>query len=117
MQRHVVVYAPAPIGVGQPIEVNVMKVVGVPGICVRDLTTGIVYGGGGIFLEATAADVIDGHKSDFRRGRPRATAKLESSYRGRVVECVVANVSQHEGAAPCTSFVIDVDEGAAPYRS
>jgi hypothetical protein len=115
--RRVVVFAPAPIPIGQPIEVHLMVARGGAAVCVRDLTTGILYGGGGIFGEAADDAQIDGHRQDFRRSQPGPRVRVENTYRGRVVECVIANVAQVEGHAPCTSFVVEVPESPPePYR-
>ncbi|MGE0791965.1 MAG: hypothetical protein AB7S26_40195 [Sandaracinaceae bacterium] len=115
---NVCVYAPAPIGVGEEIEVLLMVVQGISAVAVRDLRTGILYGGGGIFSGATDDDEIEGHRSDFRKSQPAEQARVDVVYRGRVAECVVANVNQYEGAAACTSFVVDVPPPpAAPYRT
>jgi hypothetical protein len=109
MARHnVVVFAPAPIPVGQEIEVHLINAAGGKAVSVRDLTTGILYGGGGIFSGAAKDDDVDGHKSDFRTSQLARFSQVEAVYRGRVVQCVIANVPQTEGHAPCTSFIVDV---------
>jgi hypothetical protein len=116
-RRNVVVFAPAPIPIGQEIEIHLMNAGGSKTVAVRDLTTGILYGGGGIFDGAAKEDEVDGHKSDFRKSQPGRFSIVESVYRGRVVECVVANVPQREGHAACTSFVVEVAAAApGPYR-
>jgi hypothetical protein len=108
-RRNVVVFAPAPIAVGEELEVHLMNVDGAKAVAVRDLKTGILYGGGAIFSEAAKEEDVDGrHKSDFRTSRPSRLSRVESVYRGRVVECVIANVAQTEGHAACTSFVVEV---------
>lgn len=85
-------------------------------VAVRDLTTGILYGGGGIFAVAPKEMVVDGTRADFRTSQLARLAVVDSTYRGRVVECVIGNVPQQEGHAPCTSFVVEVSAAAAPYR-
>jgi len=118
-RRNVVVFAPAPIPIGQEIEVHLLNVAGSKAVSVRDLTTGILYGGGGIFGGAAAKeDEVDGHKADFRTSQLARFAQVESVYRGRVVECVIANVAQREGHAACTSFVVEVAAvPPGPYRT
>jgi hypothetical protein len=117
-RRNVVVFAPAPIPLGQEIEVHLMNVGGTKAVGVRDPTTGILYGGGGIFSGAAKEDDVDGHKGDFRTSKPARLAHVESVYRGRVVECVIANVPQGEGHAACTSFIVEVaGVPPGPYRS
>lgn len=117
-RRNVVVFAPAPIPIGQEIEVHLMNVAGSKAVGVRDLTTGILYGGGGIFLGAAKEEDVDGHKGDFRKSQLAQFAMVESVYRARVVECVIANVSQNDGHAPCTSFVVEVAPAPpGPYRT
>ena len=82
------------------------------------LTTGILYGGGGIFSGAAKEDSVDGHKDDFRTSQPSRLSRVESVYRGRVVECVIANVPQREGHAACTSFIVEVAAmPPGPYRT
>jgi hypothetical protein len=116
-RRNVVVFAPAPIPIGQEIEVSLVSVGGLKSVAVRDLTSGILYGGGGLFSVAKKEDEVDGHKSDFRSSQPARLAQVESVYRGRVVECVIANVGQNEGFASCTSFVVEVAAtNPGPYR-
>ncbi len=117
-RRNVAVFSPAPIPVGQEIEVHLVNVGGSKAVAVRDLTTGILYGGGGIFSGAAKEDAVDGHKEDFRTSQPARLAHVESVYRGRVVQCVIANVAQTEGHAACTSFIVEVTGApSAPYRS
>jgi hypothetical protein len=114
-RRNVVVFAPAPIPVGNEMEVHLVNATKT--VVVRDLSTGILYGSGATFDPPAKEDVVDGHRSDFRRGRIGELARVESVYRARVVECVIANVSQSAGFAPCTSFVVEVlDASAGPYR-
>lgn len=111
-RRKVVVFAPAPIAVGDELEVHLMS----SAVAVRDLKTGILYGGGGVFSGAAEEDEVDGHRSDYRTSQPSRLSQV--AYRGRVVECVIANVAQNEGYAPCTSFVVEVAATpATPYRS
>lgn len=114
--RKVVVFAPAPIGVGEELEVHLVSSGGSKTVAVRDLRTGIFYGGGGIFSVAAKEDVVDGHRPDYRTSQPSRFTVVESVYRARVVECIVANVPQNEGHAPCTSFVVD-DAAPVPYRT
>lgn len=117
-RRSVVVFAPAAIPVGQEIEVHLMNVAGSKAVAVRDLTTGILYGGGGIFEGAPKELVVDGHRPDFRTGTLARFAVVESTYRARVLSCVIANVPQQEGHAPCTSFVVEVAAAQpGPYRT
>lgn len=84
----------------------------------RDLTTGILCGGGGIFSVAPKEQELDGHRADFRTSQLARLAVVESTYRARVVECLIANVPQQEGHAPCTSFVVEVaPPQPGPYRT
>ena len=78
-----------------------------------------MYGGGGIVGgAATKEDEVDGHKADFRTSQLARFSQVESVYRGRVVECVIANIPQREGHAACTSFVVEVAAVPdAPYRT
>ena len=119
MTRHkLAVFAPAPIPVGQEIEVHLMNAGGDREVAVRDLTTGILYGSGKLFGEAAKEDAIDGYRRGLRSSAPGRFARGESTYRARVVECVIANVPGHEGWAPCTSFVVEVAATPhGPYRT
>lgn len=77
-----------------------------------------LYGGGGIFSGAVKEDDVDGHRADFRKSQPARLSQVESIYRGRVVECVIANVPQNEGHAACTSFIVEVAAmPSGPYRT
>ena len=63
-------------------------------------------------------DDVDGHKGDFRTSKLARLAQIEFVDRGRVVECVIANVFENVGCAACTSIVVEViDASAGPYRT
>jgi hypothetical protein len=48
------------------VEVTMVRVPGHRAVCLRDLTTGILYGGGGTFRDATSDETSTVTGKDFR---------------------------------------------------
>ena len=114
--RSVVVFAAAPIAVGQTIEVAIIHTRDGMHVRVRDLSTLVMYGGANVFTALPTLPVY-GIRADHRSAALPAGTTTVKTFLARVIECVVSNVKQRDGHAPCTSFVVEVlPDDAGPYR-
>ncbi|MBX3232689.1 MAG: hypothetical protein KIT84_44065 [Labilithrix sp.] len=104
----ITIFTAAPIPIGNEVLVEVFSLPDGSSVPrVRDVVTSILYAGtrGG---------------TDWTRAEPPPDAKPKYTLRGRVVECVVANVRVYDfespGYAPQTSLSIEVLSDPGPYR-